>query len=353
MMPRRPGVKEKADAVYRKAMNGEDFAELARTHSEGPTRKAGGKLGAFTRGQMVKPFEEKAFAMKAGEISAPVRTRFGWHIIRVDKHTPAGEMPLAQATERIRKKLIEDRAQTAAYDAADTFYEATFEDDDLAEVGRARDEKVFQTDLFTQTAGPKGVGDRREFAATAFSLNPGEISDIQELADGFYLIQVNEKRPATVPDFEAVADRVREDWLRGQRKELAKAKADQLQAMLAKGERSLEEIADAEGLSVKTSDFFSRGGAIPGLGSDPALSAAAFGLTKESPLAEKAVQGQKGYFLIRLKERRPPADDAFEKVREQISRQLRAQKQNRVYAELVSHLRQDAEIEITPGFLGR
>lgn len=346
-------VKEKAEAIYRKAVNGEDFAELARSHSEGPTREAGGKLGVFSRGQMVKPFEEKAFSMSAGEISEPVRTRFGWHIIRVDKRTPAGEISLAQATEGIRKKLIQERAKTAAYDAADAFYEATFEDDDLAEVGRSRGAQVVQTDFFTQNEGPKSVGDRRGFATAAFSMNTGEISDIQELSDGFYLIQVTEKQAAAVPDFEVVADRVREDWLRKQRNELTQAKADALQASLVSGDRTLEEIAGAEGLTLKTTDFFSRGSAIPEIGNEPAVSAAAFGLTMEKPLAEKAIQGQKGFFLIRLKERRPPADDGFEKAREQIARQLRAQKQNRVYSEMVAHLRQAAEIEITPGFLGR
>ena len=62
---------------------GVDFGELARGFSLCSSKKEDGDLGYFYRGQMVKPFEEKAFSMQKGEISEPVKTQFGWHIIKV------------------------------------------------------------------------------------------------------------------------------------------------------------------------------------------------------------------------------------------------------------------------------
>ena len=62
---------------------GEDFAKLARTHSECPSGKNGGNLGWFSRGQMVKEFEDAAFAGQKGETVGPVKTQFGWHLIKV------------------------------------------------------------------------------------------------------------------------------------------------------------------------------------------------------------------------------------------------------------------------------
>lgn len=59
-----------------------DFAEMAREKSEGPSRDNGGDLGFFGRGDMVKPFERKAFDMEVGEVSDPVQTEFGWHLIK-------------------------------------------------------------------------------------------------------------------------------------------------------------------------------------------------------------------------------------------------------------------------------
>jgi len=58
------------------------FAELAKEKSEGPSSKDGGDLGFFGRGKMAKPFERKAFELDVGEVSEPVKTQFGWHIIK-------------------------------------------------------------------------------------------------------------------------------------------------------------------------------------------------------------------------------------------------------------------------------
>ncbi len=75
--------KKLADAVFKRAKAGEDFAELARKHSDDASAKAkGGDLGSFHRGKMVKPFADAAFALKPGEVSNVVETEFGFHVIR-------------------------------------------------------------------------------------------------------------------------------------------------------------------------------------------------------------------------------------------------------------------------------
>jgi len=80
---------EEADAVYERAVAGEDFAALAQELSVGPSAENGGDLGYFSRGQMVPEFELAAFSTEAGEISVPVATQFGWHVIKVeDKVVP-------------------------------------------------------------------------------------------------------------------------------------------------------------------------------------------------------------------------------------------------------------------------
>ncbi len=73
---------QEARQIYEDLVDGVSFAKLAEVKSLCPSRKKGGDLGAFARGQMVKPFEKVAFALEKGQTSEPVKTEFGWHIIR-------------------------------------------------------------------------------------------------------------------------------------------------------------------------------------------------------------------------------------------------------------------------------
>jgi peptidyl-prolyl cis-trans isomerase C len=72
-----------AEKVYNKIIAGKDFAKLAKKFSECPSGNNGGDLGYFTRGKMVKEFEDAAFSMQNGQVSQPIQTKFGFHIIKV------------------------------------------------------------------------------------------------------------------------------------------------------------------------------------------------------------------------------------------------------------------------------
>ena len=96
--------RKKIETVQQKVKAGGDFAELAKEYSEGPSNTRGGDLGFFRRGQMVKPFEDAAFAMKANEVSEIIETRFGYHIIKVYEIKP--DQTLAYAD-------VKDQAQPA------------------------------------------------------------------------------------------------------------------------------------------------------------------------------------------------------------------------------------------------
>ncbi len=92
---------------------GADFAALARENSDGPSASRGGDLGFFDRKRMVEPFANAAFRLKPGQVSEPVRTRFGFHIIKVVARRPAATTPYADVKVAIRKRLLRLRFRKA------------------------------------------------------------------------------------------------------------------------------------------------------------------------------------------------------------------------------------------------
>lgn len=104
---------EEALAVVEEIEGGADFEQLARDRSTGPSAPAGGDLGYFRREAMVAPFSEAAFAMTAGEVSAPVQTQFGWHVIKVEDRRETAPPPLDQVRDEITRQLFREVVQNA------------------------------------------------------------------------------------------------------------------------------------------------------------------------------------------------------------------------------------------------
>lgn len=102
--------KETADEVKEKLNGGADFADLAKEYSTDTSNsQSGGSLGYFGKGQMVAEFDEKAFSMKVDEISDPIQTQFGYHIIKVEDHKEAKEATLDEVKEDIKKSIFQDK----------------------------------------------------------------------------------------------------------------------------------------------------------------------------------------------------------------------------------------------------
>ena len=104
----------RAQALRQRILKGEDFADVARKNSDCPSKAQGGDLGYFERGNMVKPFEDVAFELKAGELSGIVETQFGYHLIKVVDHQKAGEVPLEEARDDIAAYLDRQNRDEAA-----------------------------------------------------------------------------------------------------------------------------------------------------------------------------------------------------------------------------------------------
>lgn len=342
--------KSKAEEIAKKAKAGEDFAELAKTYSEDPAKDRGGYLGKFRHSQMVKPFADKAFSMAAGEIGDPVKTQFGWHVIKVESVEEASTQTFEQSRQRITDSLADQKAKSLAYDKAEQFYESTFDKDQLVDNAKSFDLALKETAAFSRR-GPDALGaDKEAFAQAAFDLKVDEISDIKEIGGRYYIIQLTETIEAVIPQLEAVKSRVEADLAKTMRSDKAREQAETMAAELTAG-KTLEESAGNLDLTVKQTGLFARNAEIPTIGADAQFSEAAFQLVSIGSTSSQPVQGNQGFYLLRLAERKAPAADDFKTEADNIERMLVQQKQRILFQNWIDARKSDSRISIENAFL--
>ena len=337
--------RERIEDILKQARAGKDFAQLAKEYSEDEgTKDRGGALGAFPKEAMVPPFGDVAFATPAGQISDPVRTRFGWHLIRVAKVNEGRTRSLEEAQDEIQNQLKRERARSLAYDAAEAAYDAAAVANDLAGTAAVRNLEVRTTEFFNRSGPVKGIASGPAFAQAAFQLNPGEISEILDLADGYYLMQVAETRPARVPELAVVEAQVKQDLIKEKQRELARKDAQSLLEDVKNGV-PLEQAAKKTGLTRRTSDFLKRNDSVTGLGQEPEMLQSAFDLSASNPLPHEPIQTSKGYSVIRFGERKAPDMAGYEKERAQIRERLLQQKKFKSWEAWMNQLRNRSQID--------
>ncbi len=334
----------KIEDILKQVREGKDFAELAKQYSEDGTKDRGGALGAFSRETMVKPFADAAFALKPGEVGEPVRTQFGWHLIKVEKVNEGRTRSFEEAREEIESQLKRERARGLAFDEAEAVYDAATGTGDLAGPVAARKLNMVTTDFFTRRGPVKGLAQAGRFAQTAFELAPGDISEVMELGDSYGIMQVAETRPSRVPELSEVEAAVRKDLIRDKQVEEAGKDAKAILADVKAGV-SMAQAAKKIGLAQKATDYFKRSDAVAELGNSAEAVQAAFTLSAGSPLIEEPLKTPKGFLVLRFGERRTPPMEDFPKEKSKIEEQLLQQKKFKAWEAWLEQLRKAGDIE--------
>ena len=338
------------ESILQKAKEGQDFAELAKQYSQGPSKDQGGSLGTFTRETMVKPFADKAFSMKAGEISDPVRTQFGWHIIKVEKVNEATTTSYDDAKDEIRKNFADERSKLLAYDAAELIFDSAFESGDLETIASEHKLTLVTTDFFTRQGPKTGVQNKAKFAQIAFDLPEDEVSEIQDFGDGYYLLKFVEKLTPRIPELKEVEKMVEADLVEEKKGEKAKVDAEALLSALKEGE-DLESAGKKFGLKPQTSGFFKRHESIPNVGFEREMSRVAFELSGQKKLPPEVIKGRKGYYVISFKQRKAPSIADFDKEKTDIINRLLQQKRSQTFNAWLEQVRERSEIVYLEDFM--
>jgi peptidyl-prolyl cis-trans isomerase D len=339
---------QKAMDIYNKAVNGEDFAALARQFSEGPSKESGGYLGTFDRASMVEPFANAVFAMAPGDISEPVKTQFGLHVIKVMNRFDAAVQSLAQSSEQIKKQILKEESQSIEYEKAGLAFDSVIDGDDFEQAALIAGKTVLQTEPFDAQGTGLAIPNSAQFAREAFALTAEDISDVKQFGDQYYLIKITQRIAPAIQPIETVASEVEKDLISKLQKEQARKDAQSyLDTSVSAGK--LADLTDNK--TIKTTPLFTRNGAVEGFSDSSKITAAAFSLDEKNPVYKELVETADGFYIIHLKEKSTPGETEVKENFEPVKKEIAYRKQIQAYQTWLTQLKQGYTIKYDPAVL--
>jgi peptidyl-prolyl cis-trans isomerase D len=337
----------RAEEVLAKAQSGEDFASLAQQYSEGPTSAAGGDLGFFTRGQMVKPFDDAVFSMEPGQTSEVVKTDFGYHVIKLEEIQLGGVKSLDDARAEIIAQLQLEQARPLAFQMANEAYENIIGAGSLAAYLMQQPEaQLVETGFFKRSAPPSGVTADPAFLDTAFTLQEKELSSILETGDGYVILSATAIKEPEVPGLEAIRDEVEQDF----RAQKAAEKAEEIAIMVISDARpdgsGFEEALAAKGLTLESSGKLIKNDPAPQSSFPPSLVPEVFRLSQSAPVSAQPGLVDNRYYVFRFDQRTPPETPLSEEDRARYQELLVQFKQQQILDAWLKNRQATADIRI-------
>lgn len=255
-------VKAKAEGILKRAQAGEDFAKLAKEFSQDPgSAVQGGDLGWAERKVYVGPFGDAAFSMKVDEIKGPIKTQFGYHILKLDGIQPTKVKSFDESKADLEAEYKRNEAERLFNNAQDQLADAALQNaTDLDVVARKAGLKVQEIENFSRKDGGGALGNVPAVTEAAFSQDvlDGRLSAIVEVEKGrgVVLRATDHKLPQQKP-LEAVRTEVLAAWKKQRGVELATAAAADAVKRLNAGE-SWDAVLKSLGATVQAPKFISR-----------------------------------------------------------------------------------------------
>ena len=254
--------RDQIEAIATRVQNGEDFAEIAKAESQDPgSASQGGDLGFIGLGLMDKAFEQAAFELEQNELSQPVRTRFGYHLIQVTEIKPVELKPFDEVKAQIRKDLQIQQAEQRFYEEVDRLNNLSYEiPDSLVPVAEQLGLQVKQSPLFTRGGG-EGPFSNNRVVTSAFSdevLLQNRNSDLIELSDTHVLVlRLRDHKAAAQHPLDEVRELIADRIKQQQARELAARDAETALTRIA-GSEAPQQVAKDYNEKWQEPDFIKR-----------------------------------------------------------------------------------------------
>ncbi|NOT12771.1 MAG: peptidylprolyl isomerase [Methylococcaceae bacterium] len=245
----------------RKDLASKDFVALAKAVSDDKaTAKNGGDLGLFNVGVMEKAFEDAASKLKLGEVSEPVKSAFGYHLIKVTELVPGEIKPYEAVKDEVAKAYQKSQAENAFYEAGEKLTEMSYENpDNLQTVAEALSTPVKKSSLFAKEKGD-GIASEEKIRTAAFSeevLQGNNSSPIELGTDRVVVLRLLEHKVAARRSLDEVKQEIADVLLTEKAKQQSIEKAKQLKSRLVAGE-TIQKVAADNKLEVKSQSGLTR-----------------------------------------------------------------------------------------------
>jgi parvulin-like peptidyl-prolyl isomerase len=330
-------VKAFADKIAQQARSGGNFATLASQYSGDPgSAQRGGDLGYFKKGMMVKPFEEACFDNPVGSIVGPIKTDFGYHIIKINDRTSKSfklrDLKFDVRVGNTTKNQLRFRAKQ--------FHDRVAGGESLDSAAAKEKLQVLESGQLSRTDPAAGSMRLTYFA---YAGKVGDVSDVIELRDGSFVVaQISKVSTAGPMEFADAKAAIMERLMRNKKLDLLKARAEKVAASLAPGD-SLGKLAMIDpGVQVRNFSDVTAASPFPGVGYDFMLTSTAFGL--QPAQTSKLVRGDRGYYIVRISSKEEPTDKQFAAEQMQFTQQYLGQKRSSLFQKWLQKEREHAEI---------
>ncbi|MCU1734745.1 MULTISPECIES: SurA N-terminal domain-containing protein [unclassified Pseudomonas] len=294
--------KARIEEIQQRLAKGEDFAALAKEFSQDPgSANSGGDLGYAGKGVYDPAFEDALYALNKGQVSAPVRTEFGFHLIKlVDVQAP--EVPtFASLKDKLSRELKTQQVEQRFVEVTKQLEDSAFEASDLAQPAQDLGLKVQTSQPFGREGGD-GIAANRQVIQAAFSpevLDEGSNSSAIELdPETIVVIRAKEHRKPEQLPLEAVSDAIRAHLAREQATAALKAKTEALMAGLSDGKIAYQPVQDGQAWKVQEAVSRSQDGI------DPVALQALFRMSKpeakDKPVYSSVILADGSVVVLRL-----------------------------------------------------
>ena len=255
-------VRDRLADIRAQIVTGGDFASLARQYSEDPGSAAdGGNLGEIEKGMMVQPFEKALFSMQVGALSEPIKTTFGWHLIKLDQVSGGETRSYDEVRVEIEDEIRSDLAESQIYDLVENLANLAYEQSDSLSPAAEQLGLELQTSQWFDRQAGTGIALGPQIRNVAFSndvLNQGINSEAIELADGrVVFIRINERKPPAQQALDEVSEAIFETLKQGKGREHNKLVGEQAFDALKSG-KSLDDIAADWNIDLVDQGFIGR-----------------------------------------------------------------------------------------------